>query len=60
VLAVGPLGLNIAGNSVGLRVTTTGDLEGDIRGSLGLDLKRGAMEVIVLSKEVVGGLSKIL
>lgn len=57
---VGPLALDVTGDKVGFVVAGTGDLEGDIGRGLGLDLKRGAVEVVVLSKEVVGGLAEIL
>jgi hypothetical protein len=36
------------------------DLEDDIRGRLGLDLKEGALEGVVLLQEVRRGFSKIL
>jgi hypothetical protein len=60
MLAVGQLGLNVARDGVGLRVTVASDLEGDVGGSLSLDLKRRAVEGVVLAEQVVGGLSKIL
>lgn len=60
VLAVGPLGLNIAGDDVSLRITVAGDLESDIGGSLGLDLEGCAVEGVVLAKQVIGRLSKVL
>jgi hypothetical protein len=43
-----------------LRVAAAIDLEGDIGGSGGFDLERGAREMIVLAEEVIGGLAKVL
>lgn len=60
MLAVSPLGLNVARDGIGLPVTIAGDLEGDIRGSLGLNLKGGAVEGVILAKQVIGGLSEVL
>lgn len=57
---VSPLALDVSSDEVRLGVTVSSDLEGDVGGSLGLDLKGGAVEVVVLSEQVVGGLSKVL
>ena len=52
--------LEVASDVGRFRVTDTVDLEGDVRGSGGLDLKRGTGEMVVLSEEVIGGLAKVL
>jgi hypothetical protein len=57
---VGPLSLNVTSDEVGFVVAGTSDLEGDIGRGLGLDLKRGAVVVVVLGEEVGGGLAEIL
>ena len=57
---VGPLALEITSDEVGLGVLVSGDLEGDVGRGLGLDLKGGSVEGVVLSEEVVGRLSEVL
>lgn len=54
------LSLNVAVDSGSFGVTGAGDLEGDVGGRRSLDLERGAVEVVVLSEEVVGGLAEVL
>lgn len=60
VLAVVELGLEVTVDVSGLGVSETGDLEGDAVGGLGLDLERGAVDVVVLVEEVTGGLAEVL
>lgn len=60
VLPVGVLGLDVSEDGLGLGVLGTGDLEGDARGGVGLDLEGLAGEVVVLSEQVVGGLAEVL
>jgi len=60
MLEVNVFCLNVSINEVGLGVTESSSLEGDTVGSLGLDLKGGTVEVVVLAEEVVGGLAKVL
>lgn len=60
VLAVSPLGLDVTVDGIGPGVTAASDLEGDTGRSVCLDFKAGAIVVVVLSKEVVGGLAEIL
>ena len=42
------------------RVTVSVNLEGDVRGGRGFNLERGAVEVVVLAEEVIGGLAEVL
>lgn len=60
VLGVGVLALQVARDAVGLVVAGTSDLEGDVRGSLGLDLQRSAKDGEVLGQQVVRRLAEIL
>jgi hypothetical protein len=57
---VGPFALDVTVDGIGLGIAGSLDLEGDVGGSLGLDLERGAVEVVVLAEQVVGRLAKIL
>ena len=57
---VGVLCLDLAADEVGLRVLRACDLERDVGGRGGFRLEGGAVEVIVLAQEVVGGLAEIL
>lgn len=57
---VGPLALDVAVDDVGLGVLGAGDLEGDVGSGVGLDLKGGAVEGVLLLEEVVGRLAKVL
>ena len=57
---VGELGLNVTVDVAGFCVTGTSNFEGDIGGGGGFHLKRSAVDVVVLAKEVVGGLAKVL
>ena len=57
---VSPFSLDVTVDGVGLGVAGTLDLEGDVGGGLGLDLKGGTVEVVVFAEQVVGGLAKIL
>lgn len=57
---VGVLGLQLAGDSLGLVILAAGDLEGDVGRGDSLDLEVGAREVVVLAQQVVGGLAEIL
>ena len=57
---IGVLGLDLAVDGVVLGDLVARDAEGDARGSVGLDLERGALEVEVLAQQVVGGLAEIL
>ena len=57
---VGELGLKLAGDGLGLVVLLARDLEGDVVGRNGLDLKAVAREVVVPAEEVVGRLAEIL
>jgi hypothetical protein len=57
---VGPFTLDVTMDSIGLGIAGSLDLEGDVGGGLGLDLERGAVEVVVPAEQVVGGLAKIL
>jgi hypothetical protein len=59
ILEVAVLGLDVSGDSVGLGLATL-DFESHAGGCLSLNLQRGAMEVVVLAKEVIGGLAEIL
>lgn len=60
ILAVLPLGLEVTVDGLRLGVTDTENAEGDTVGGLGLDLERVAVDGVVLGKEVVGGLAKVL
>lgn len=60
VLLVDVLALEVAGDERRLGVARAANLEGDIGGSVGLDLERGSVDGEVLTEEVVGGLSKVL
>lgn len=60
MFAVGIFGLDIASDEFGLGVTGASDFEGNIGGSLGLNLERCSVDVVVLAQQVVGGLAKIL
>lgn len=60
VLALGPLGLDVTLDLVGTGGTVAADLEGDIGRGLGLGLEIEALELEVLTKEVVGGLAEVL
>lgn len=58
LLVVGPLSLEVSGDGgVGL---DSGDLEGDARGGLGLDLERGSGEGVVSVEQVTRRLANIL
>ena len=57
---VGELGLNVTVDVAGFCVAGTSNFEGDIGGGGGFHLKRSAVDVVVLAKEVVGGLAKVL
>ena len=57
---VGPFALDVTVNGIGLGIAGSLDLEGNVGGGLCLDLERGAVEVVVLAKQVVGRLAKIL
>jgi hypothetical protein len=54
------LALEITKDVRRFRVTISVNLEGDVRGSGGFNLKRGTIEVVVLAEEVIGGLAKVL
>lgn len=60
VLGVGVLALEVTGDGGVLVVASSGDLEGDVGRSAGLDLKGGAKDGEVLGEKVVGGLAKVL
>lgn len=60
VLPVGKLGLKVSFDVVGLGVSATGYTESDAGGSVGLDLKTGRIEVVVLAEQVAGRLAKVL
>ncbi|KAI3482094.1 hypothetical protein L1887_55225 [Cichorium endivia] len=57
VLAVLPLGLEVAVDGLRLGVTDAENAEGDTVGRLGLDLERVAVDGVVLGQEVVGSLA---
>ena len=57
---VGPFTLNVTMDGIGLGIAGSLDLEGDVGGGLGLDLERGATEVVVLAEQVIGRLAEIL
>lgn len=59
VLEVGVFGLNITGDGRALLLAAS-NFESYTGRGLGLDLERGSVEWVVLSKEVIGGLAKIL
>ena len=59
VLVVEILGLNVSNNSIRLGLATL-DLEGYTGGRLCFNLERGAVEIIVLAKEIIGRLAEIL
>jgi hypothetical protein len=59
VLEVGVLGLDVPNDGVGFGLATL-DFEGHTGWRLGLDLKRGTVEMVVLAKKVIGGLAEIL
>lgn len=59
VLEVGVFGLNITGDGRALLLAAS-NFESHTGRGLGLDLERGSVEWVVLSKEVIGGLAKIL
>jgi hypothetical protein len=57
---VGVLALEVTKDVRRFRVTVSVDLEGDVRGCRGFNLERGAVEVVVLAEEVIGGFAKVL
>lgn len=57
VLAVLPLGLEVAVDGLRLGVTDAENAEGDTVGGLGLDLERVTVDGVVLGEEVVGSLA---
>lgn len=57
---VGVLALQVASDDRRFRVAVSVDLERDIGRGASLDLEGSASEVVVLAKEIVGGLSKVL
>lgn len=60
VLAVLPLGLEVAVDGLRLGVTDAENAEGDTVGGLGLDLERVTVNGVVLREEIAGGLAKVL
>jgi len=60
MLAVGPFGLNLSIDGLGLGITAATSLERHAGRGVGLYFKAGSLEVIVLAEEVVGRLSKVL
>lgn len=60
ILPVGVFRLEVTVDVLGLAVLGTSDLEGDTGRGAGLDLEGVAREVVVFSKQVVGGLAEIL
>jgi len=57
---VSPFTLNITSDDVRLGVASSGNLEGDVGRSLGLNFERSTVEVVILSEQVIGGLAEIL
>jgi hypothetical protein len=57
---VGVLALEVTKDLRRFRVTTSVDLEGDVRGGRSFNLERGTVEVVVLAEEVIGGFAKVL
>jgi len=53
VLDVVELGLDIARNEVGLRISVTRDFERDVGGCFGLDLESRPLERVVFSEKVI-------
>ena len=47
---VGPFTLDVTMDSIGLGIAGSLDLEGNVGGGLGLDLERGAVEMVVLAE----------
>lgn len=60
VRLVGVLGLELPGDVLGFVVLLSSDLEGDVGGRDGFDLKAVALDVEVPGQQVVGGLAEIL
>ena len=60
VKLVGIFCLDVTTDVVILGVTVAKDFEGDVGGRRSLDLKRCAVDVVFLSKEVIGRLAKVL
>lgn len=60
VLEVDVLALDVTVDDVGLGVAGTGDLEGNVGGSEGLDLKGGTVDGVVLEEQVRRGLAEVL
>lgn len=59
VLLVEQLGLDVTDDRA-VRVAVPRDLEGDVRGRLGLDLERSGLEGVVLLQQIRRGLAEIL
>lgn len=60
VLEVDVLALDVTVDDVGLGVAGTGDLEGNVGGGEGLDLKGGTVDGVVLEEQVRRGLAEVL
>jgi hypothetical protein len=57
---VGVLALEVTKDVRRFRVTVSVNLEDDVRGGRSFNLKRGAVKVVVLAEEVIGGFAKVL
>ena len=60
VLEVDVLALDVTVDNVGLGVAGAGDLEGNVGGGEGLDLKGGTVDRVVLEEQVRRGLAEVL
>lgn len=60
MLAVRPLGLNVAGYDFRLGVTVSGSLEGYAGRGSSFYFEAGTLERVILAEQVVRGLSEVL